>query len=821
MDTLKLSFFAIIVASQIVHQENLCKHCGQALINKNNSFCCHGCETVYNIINNSGLSDYYNYRAVEGNKEFKPALESNLTYEFYEDPEFLRENVTKLQNDLASINLFVYGVQCTACAWLIEKLPSFCPGIISAELNYATSVCKVVYDSKLCSPKTIAISLSRLGYAPEPYKQSSEDAHRKNQHRLLLLQLGVAGFCAGNTMIIAVSLYQGFFSGISNDFKVFLHWISFALTLPVILFSAQAFFKSAFAALKLRIPHIDLPIALGILAGFFYSLYNVIFGGEVYFDSICMLVFLLLIGRYVQNVAVERAYKGNNIESFLLPSFARIKTNDGQYIERYNKVAVKSDNILVKADEIIPVDGIVLEGLSSVSNAFLTGESTPISVQSGSAVFAGARNLDDQIIIEAECDFNDSRINRILAIVKSQSKNAGSKSSVINKLSGKFVITVILASSLCFALWLYLAGFKTALLNSMSLLIITCPCALGLAAPLVVARTIGTLAREKIFIKSNYFLEQILSCKTIYFDKTGTLTNGDFDIISQDYFTGLDPAQIFKIATAVESTQNHPIKKAFQKLGSDNEPTIFSSIQTHPGQGVSAILMDGTSVEIGSEKFMHQIGAEVGSEVQNIIQNHRTFFLTSIFIAFDKKIVGLYGIGDKLRDGIVELIKYLNLQGIQLKIISGDNSAVVKHVAGQLGIPEENALSELLPERKKTIVENDNSTTVMIGDGANDAPALKAATLSIGVGGSSEVNLLVADCFIGEPDSKKFLKTFTTAKGCHKIIKANILVSLSYNTLGASLAFLGLMNPLLAALLMPVSSLTVIAIAMYAKIESR
>ena len=793
---------------------NKCLHCGTATPDSFCEFCCTGCEQVYKILNQAGFEHYYSLKDLEEVKFEIPAEIKSNSYEYFNDLLFIEQHSKLYNKEYKQINLFLYGVQCAACVWLIDKLPSLCIGVLKADLNYSNSVVTIVYDDSKTSLQKIAQTLNNIGYPPEPYNPNEEELQSRNAIKLLLIQLGVAGFCAGNTMMIAISLYQGYFSGIAENYKTFLHWVSFFLCLPTVFFSAQPFFKSALVSLRFKQIHIDFPISLGILIGFIYSFVNTVLNyNEVYYDSICMLIFLLLIGRFLQKKGIERAYKTANLENLILPTYARVKNASGEFVESYLKTVKKDDLVKVLAGEKIAVDSTVIKGSSAVDNSFLTGESLPIDIYKGSVVFAGAINLNSEIITKANGSFYESRISKIISLIKTSVSDKSTVSSSVNKLSSYFVVCVLLLASACFLYWSMIADIKTAIMNSISLLIVTCPCALGLAAPLVIARSVGQLARKEIFVRNSEFFDRLLSAKNIYFDKTGTLTTGDFKIIKEFYEERVDKQDLLEKISILEKTSSHPIKNAF--ITNSNSEIKLISKENIDTQGIEGVFSDDTRLTVGSLKLFNDRKINFPTE---IIESYKSKNLSIVLVALENKFVACFAVGDKVREGMSQLVAKLNSYGKEVNILSGDNFEVVHKVGEDIDIAFENLFAEKTPEEKTEIIKN-KQFNCMIGDGANDAPALKASDVSIGVGGSSEVNLLVADSFIRNFSSNNLLLLFDTASRVKKAIIINIIFSLLYNILGAGLAFMGYLNPLYAAILMPISSFTVILLALNFKIK--
>ena len=796
--------------NKLSSENKLCQHCGNYVGNQQSDFCCSGCLQVYQILKSSGLTNYYKIRELSNVDQVNPVNLSDETFEYFNDFKFQQEFVFQKQENIESGLLYIKGVHCAACQWLLNRLPEFCAGVLRSELNYSNSQLNMTIDNNQTSWQQVARFINKIGYYPE-LLQSKKNEQQKNDRKLLLLQIGVAGFSAGNTMMIAVSLYQGLFSGIAEPYRNFLHWVSLILTLPTMIFSAEHFFKKSFAMLKIRQPHLDLPISIGILLGFIYSVYATITGKDyVYFDTICMLIFLILTARYLQRLAVEKVQEKMNIDQFRLPTYARLILND-QLKETFIKSVKRGDLCLVKPNEIIPVDGEVKEGSSQVDNSFLTGESLPIRVSKGINVYAGSKNLENDLIINTSSELNEFRISKIFNSLGQVGHKSHKFTAKIDYISRGFVWVVCSLAVINFIIWIFIRDFEIALQHTIALLIITCPCALGMSAPLIIAKAVSQLATKEIFIKNLDFFDILNRCKNYFFDKTGTLTDGQFKIVDSYFKDTQKKEALLKKILILETNTQHPIKDAFFNFYKNIdiiENFNLMQFEVVAGLGINGVFSDNEKIFIGSRKFISNNGVVIEKEILDQIDSYIKEGHSIVLASNDQNLLAYFILGDEIRSNANKLIQFLNKEKKEVFILSGDNQSSVQKVADKLNIA--NFYSQKLPEEKADFIEKQKNLSVMVGDGFNDALALQKADIGIGVAGGSEVNMLVSDCYINSFSIEKLQNLILNTNKILKFINYNILFSLIYNVIGASLAVLGYINPLVAAILMPISSFIII-----------
>ncbi len=771
-------------------------------------FCCAGCEVAYAILQDMDP------RLLEEIAEAKTAGPSELTYEEMDHPRFLELYAHQLDSGLNRIRLHLEGIHCASCVFVIEKLPEFLPGVINARVNLTTATLDCFWNPDAVALSEITRTLDRLGYRPHPAQPNETERLYRLENRKHLICLGIAGACAGNVMLIAFALYAGMFTGMSAEHLNLFRWTSAGLALVSIFWPGQIFFRGALLAIKTRVPHIDLPVALGITIGGIAGLVNSIRGsGEIYFDSLTVLIFLLLVGRYIQFRQQHHALSQLSLLKNITPRHARLVTGT-EVLTVPIEVLQAEDEVEVRAGDVIPADGVILSGDSSVDESILTGESRPRRVLTGGEVTAGTLNLTSPLRMQVQSVGEQTRIGRLMNLVELGVSSKLPLIELANRIAGVFVVTVILLSLLCLGLW-WSSGAKVAVANAISLLIATCPCALGLATPLALAVAQGKAAKRSILINSGDAVEKLARPGFLWLDKTGTLTTGKMQV---QFWQG-DQSRFREIAT-LEQQVVHPIATAIlgyieqQSGGALTDLPIPEDAQARPGKGISGTV-NGHQLLIGTEALLTSEGCRVSTESQQSIADCRAQGLTTVLIAVDGELTAVCGIGDSLRPDSHATLEHLKAAGWSIGILSGDHGEIVNPIARQLDIDPEFVHAGVLPEEKLQIIQQSTpqGLTVMVGDGVNDSAALAAASVGIAVHGGAEASLQVADVYLNRPGLSPLRELIDGARMTNQVIIRNLLISLAYNLLAAGLALGGLINPLIAAVLMPISSLTVLVLS--------
>ena len=799
-----------------VRPQVTCSHCGlpvpKGLVepDRDEQFCCSGCEIAFQLIKSNNLDHFYAIRDRE-TTDRNPVGKINETYRVFDDPTYADQFYHDLPNGLRSVELYLEGIHCSACMWLIEKLPQITPGVVDTRLDFVRAMVRVVWNPEQTELSRVAHTLASLGYQPHPVRDAARRTMRQREDRKQLIRMGVAGAAAGNTMLLAFALYAGLFTGIESQFETLFRWASMLFGVIALAWPGSVFFRGAWAALSTRTPHMDLPIALGLSVGGVVGIVNTVTGhGEVYFDSLTVLVFLLLVGRWIQHRRQRSANDAVELLYSLIPLSAR-RVDDDQVTEVPIDALEIDDLVEVRAGDSVPADGVVESGDSKIDESLLTGESVPKSVSSGDNVYAGTTNQAAMLRLRVQAKGGQTRVGRLMDAVERASESKPVIVQTADLLSGWFVliVTAIALTTFGVCIVMYPNATHIAADRAVALLIVACPCALGLATPLAIAVAMGRAAKRSILIKGGHILESLSKPGTMWLDKTGTITDNQPSLV--DWY---GDEEIKPIVAAIEAHASHPIAKALTAALPNKDEAATDVIQ-HPDGGIEGTVHD-KQVIIGSTHFMTTRAVTRASTMDHAIQSCIDRNLTPVQVSVDGRVVAVAGIGHSIRPDAQSSINALRERGWRLGILSGDHPHLVERVADELGIDPDMTFGGITPEGKQAILkkyQSGKSTTVMVGDGINDSAALAQATVGIAVHGGAEVSLAAADVYIGNPGLTPIVELVHASDRSMKTIRRNIVASLGYNVAAVTLAAFGLINPLVAAILMPISSFTVLSIS--------
>jgi len=791
-------------------EEVTCAHCGlpvpAGLVEPGAElqFCCNGCRLAYRVIHDAGLDGYYGLRE-RFDATAEPAHTTGRAYRELDDPTFQELYVRRTASGLATIDLYLEGVHCAACVWLVEKVPVVVPGVAEVRLDMGRSLARVTWDPEHVPLSRVARFLDSIGYPPHPYRGVAAQEMARRQDRALLLRIAVAGAVAGNVMLMAVALYGGRFHGMALQYRDLFRWVSLILTLPSVLWCAQVFYVGTLGALRTRSLHMDIPITLGIWASFLHGAWNTFRGtGEVYFDSVTALIFLLLVGRYLQRRQQRAAADATLLLFSLTPSSAR--RVEGDEIHEVAVESLKPGHVVeLLPGDSVPADGVVLSGESTLDRSLLTGESRPEPVGPGDPVHAGTVNLGSPLRVEVRAVGEDTRLGRLMQLVEEASRRRAPVVALADRLSGYFVAGVLGLAALTLAVWLVLDPAH-AVDHTVALLIVSCPCALGLATPLAVSAAIGRAARRGILIKGGDALEPLARPSRMILDKTGTVTEGRMALVGW-----WGPEELKPLVAAAEARSSHPVALALAEAVPEAERPAGVTVEQTTGGGLRATVA-GVELLIGSPAFVEQATGPLPPEVAEAVRETAARGLTPVVAAASGVASAVAGLGDPIRPDSAGAVAGLVRRGWRVELLSGDHPEVVRAVAAQVGLDPALARGGATPEDKVRAVEEATAegAVVMVGDGVNDAAALAVATVGIGVHGGAEAALAAADVYLREPGLTPLLHLVEGARRTMIVIRRNLAFSLAYNAVAMSLAIAGLMSPLLAAVLMPASSIIVV-----------
>jgi len=792
-----------------------CYHCDLPVPDKLNLFvtiegkaqpmCCHGCQAVAQAIVDAGLPDFYKHRTSHAptGQELVPDFIQKTTV--YDNPAIQKRFVRYEDEHIREAALILEGITCAACVWLNERHLRTLPGVIDVQVNYSTHRARVRWDESRIHLSDILQAVSRIGYIAHPYDPARQQEVLDRERKQQLRRIGVAGVLGMQVMMLSIALYAGAWYGMEPEFKLLFYWINLILTTPILLYAAQPFFKSAWRDVRHGQAGMDVPVALGISLAFVGSLWTTLSGnhGHVYYDSIAMFVFFLLTGRYFELVARQRSAQAAESLVHLVPSMA---TRLGAAGEELVLVAdlVVGDRVLIRPGENIPADGTILEGHSSVDESLLTGESYPLTKKPGQVVIAGTVNIDNPLKMQVDKIGVDTVLSHILRLLERAQTEKPALTQLADRVASWFVLSVLLLALGVAVYWWYVNP-EAWLAITLSVLVVTCPCALSLATPTAIIAATSTLTRAGLLTTRGHALESLARATHFVFDKTGTLTDGRLRLLDTHTFADLSPADCLQYAVALERQSEHPIARALVEACSKAEMSA-TEVTNYPGAGMQGEIA-GKRYFVGTPAFIStQTGLKVNVEHEGN---------TLVLFADAQTIYGAFLFADEIRAGARELVESLQEQGKSVSLLSGDHALAAQRVAKAVGI--ENVGYALSPTDKLQAVKSlqeKGEIVAMIGDGVNDAPVLAQAQVSIAMGGGTQVARASADMILLTEQLPNLLIGINTARQTLKIIRQNVAWAIGYNLLALPAAAVGWVAPWMAAIGMSFSSLLVVANAL-------
>ena len=774
--------------------------------------CCKGCEAVAQAIVNGGLGDYYKYRTATAPTARDVVPEFLRQTAVYDHPEVQKSFVRVEDGQVREAALILEGITCAACVWLNERHLARLPGVLAVHINYATHRARVKWDDRRIHLSDILQAVSRIGYLAHPFDPGRHQLQLENDRRRLLRRLGVAGVLGMQVMTISVALYVGDWSGMEATFRRFFHWIGLILTLPVLLYSAQTFFRSAWRDLRHGRAGMDVPVSLGISTAFVASLWTTVTGtGAVYYDSVCMFVFFLLTGRYFELAAHKRASEASEALVQAAPATAtRLVTRGGQTEEETVAVAElqPGDRVRIRPGEPVPADGAVLEGRSSVDESLLTGESLPVTKMPGQTLVGGSINVESPLVARVEKTGPDTILSSILRLLDRAVAEKPRLAQVADRIAAGFVAAVLLlAAAVAFYWWRQ--GSSLWLSATIAVLVVTCPCALSLATPAALTAATGRLTRLGLLTTRGHALETLARATHFIFDKTGTLTHGRLQLRDTRTFSAMSGAECLVYAAALERHSEHPIARAL--LAAARPPPATDVVNT-PGGGIRGII-NGDNYFLGTPAYLEEhtgLGVDPA-----MLRELRSRGDTVVLLAGKDKLLAAFALGDELRPGARDLMADLRRQGIHVMLLTGDHETAARRVAEKLDIAD--VAWDLRPADKLERVralQRRGAVVAMVGDGVNDAPVLAAAQVSIAMGGGTAVAAASADMILLSRQLPHLADGLAVARRTLNVIRQNLAWAVIYNLLAIPAAAAGYIMPWLAALGMSASSLLVVANAL-------
>ena len=805
---------------ELVAPDAPCAHCGlpvgrrPARTARGEACCCTGCAVVRDALASAGLSATYDRLRTLAPSTRPPerpqAPEALALAEL--DREAFVASLDQTASGERAVTLFLDGVHCAACVWLVERLPFEVEGVSAARLDLPRARLSLTFDPDSVRLGDVARWLARFGYAVRPSRPASGEA--TEAERRLLVRLGVAWALAGNIMLVAFALYSGL-GAEGGALATAARWFSLALTVPAVGYGAAPFFQRAWASVRaaaraktVRHLHLDTPIALGIAVGAGQSAWATVTGrGEVWFDSVAVLIAALLTARWLQLRSRRLAGEASDRLLALVPRVARRVEADGSTaVVDLDDVRV-GDLVQIPAGEVVPVDGVVEVGTSRLDRAALTGEAQPEPVEVGTTVEAGTTNLQAPLRVRATAVGEATRVGRLLAWVERGEVRRAPVVLWADRLGGVFVLAVLALAAFTASLWLWLDPAQMPA-HVAALLVITCPCALGMATPLALTVASGRAARAGIFVKSDQAVQRLTEVDTVVLDKTGTLTEGRMELAE---WRGSEAA--LDLAAALEAHATHPIAEALVRARGVGPETV-SAIDAVAGQGVTGTV-GGSAVVIGRPDWVEARSAPLPPRWRDALAAWAEAGHTPVAVAIDGVPAAVLAVGDRLRPEAADLVRRLVAAGKDVQLLSGDDPRTVAAVARQLGVAD--ARGGVTPEAKRHAVaklQAEGRVVLMVGDGVNDAAALRQADVGAAVGGGTTAALVAADLFLTRRGVAPLLDALGGADQAMRTVRRLLALSLAYNAVGAAAAVAGLVTPLVAAAAMPISSLAVVGLAL-------
>lgn len=790
------------------NRADICHHCGlpipHGVVIKENYndgnllFCCHGCHGAFLIISGSGLDRFYKQR------DWPEAGFPEGVYNSNFDAAALLPYVISHAANRAEISFLVDGIRCATCVWLLERVLNKKEGVEDIRVNYGSHRARIIYDPEVTAPETLFATISRLGYLPRPFSRNAIHEAAAREQKTLLIRFGTAAFLSMQLMGYSLALYAGYFQGIDSSIRQIIQYFAAAVTTPVVFYAGWPFFSGALRSLLNRAPNMDLLIALGVSTAYFYSLYSMLQGGEVYFDTAAMIVTFILLGRLFENSARNRSMSGIDKLLQLAPDMARMI--EGETIRPIQSINLKpGDQIQVLPGERVPVDSVVVAGQSEFDEATITGEALPICRSAGDQIASGSLNISSSITLRVTRIVAESFISRMNHLVEEAQNRKAPVQSLADRVASIFVPLVITLASATWGYWLLSgAGQTTAMLNAVAVLIVACPCALGLATPTAVLVATGQAALSGILFRGGDILEAVSRADTIAFDKTGTLTRGQPAITDIIPAAGISQQQLLTYAARAAAGSTHPLALAIMTRArvENNHVAPVNSIKTIPGRGLVA----------DSDNLRFRLGNRIFLQENNIsLPIQQQYANTETHLAVGSRYYGLFLFNDPLRNEASQTIQLLQKLGLRTVLLTGDRAEPTLQVTKQLGI--DSFQTAMQPADKAEWIGNEQKTghtIIMVGDGINDAPALAQADIGCAMAGGTDIALETSDLILTKPDLAKLYYAITLARRALSTIRQNLFWAFSYNLVAIPLAATGRLAPVWAAAAMATSSIIVI-----------
>lgn len=760
-------------------------------------FCCTGCQQVFLLLHSLKLEGFYEKLGARTLSPVNPVQTHDEAR--YTSPQFLQVFTTPLKNGLLEVALVLENIHCSACIWLIEHVLLKQKGIDSVQINYTTHRAYIVFDPQATTIANVLHAIASVGYQARVYDPNTQDKQARKEHERYYTALVVGLFSTMNVMWIAVADYAGYFFGIDAGMAFKLHMASWVLSTLTLVITGAPFLKGAFYGLRYGFLGMDLSVSVGALGVYFYSIYATFKGIEPYFESVSMIITLVFVSKFLElKVKIRANSVLDGLQSSLPVQVLVLREIEGVA----QRVLVSPEDIQVNervevlAGESVALDGILESAQACVSTQAINGENAPIELKRGDLLFSGYVNHADAFIYKTTTPFKSSFLSQMVQLVQKSFANKPKIQENADVLARHFSTMILGIALLSFLGWWFFSGAQKALVIAMSVVVVACPCAFALATPIALVLGINRAFYQGVLFKQTSSLELLAKATQVFLDKTGTLTSGVLSVQDQRVYAPYDPSLLL----ALLWHNTHPISQALSTF-------LQTEKQARPG-----VLLESIKQEAGGLEGIYQTHILHGGNLAYLqSKGIETAGIQGDFAySLDHKLLASFSLHARLKPDALESIEGLKQMGLGLEILSGDASAQVFEIAKQLGIACQAPLS---PQEKLNIVQTaiaQKQVVVMVGDGMNDAPSLAQSQVSICMHAGNDLSLVYSDVIVLNNRLTSMLKAFEIAKQSYKIVKQNLAISLLYNALLIPCAICGLVNPLVAALSMSLSSLLVV-----------
>ena len=753
-------------------------------------FCCNGCKTVYEIFSANDLSCYYDFEQSPG----ATPLDIAGKYDFLDNPTIVAKLLDFQEENTEIITLSIPHIHCSSCIWILENLQRLQTGINTSQVNFPEKKVRINYNPTLVTVKEIVYLLSSIGYEPYISLENYETGKEKID-RSLTYKLGVAFFCFGNIMLLSFPEYFEVEEYWLDQYRGFFRWLIFALSLPSFFYSASGYYVSAYKSIRSKMLNIDIPIALGIVVMFVRSTFDIIMDyGSGFFDSLCGLIFFMLLGKMFQIKTYSFLSFERDFKSYFPIAITRINSDASEESIPVFDIQ-KGDRLLIRNQELIPVDGILISEKSEIDYSFVTGEAIPIVKQSGDKIFAGGKQIGKVIEMEVLHSVSQSYLTQLWSNDVFQKKVEQKHKTITDAISRYFTPILLLIAFAGWGYWIFFDA-NTAFNVFTAVLIVACPCALALTAPFTMGNVLRIMGKQKFYLKNALVIEQLAKVDTIVFDKTGTITtNKKSNISYQGIELSIEEQALIK---SVLRASNHPLSRMLYDFLPETKREKVILFEEIPGKGIQAKIFD-RQIQIGSASFVGKIQEEGLQQ-------------TAVHIRIDEVYCGHYIFNNEYRTGLEDLFQLLNKK-YEIKILSGDNEGERPTLEKLLPNGVELVFNQKPDEKLAFIkqLQEQGKNVMMVGDGLNDAGALAQSNVGISISENVNVFSPACDAILDASEFFKLNYFLNLSKDAIKTIKMSFGLSLLYNVVGLSFAITGNLLPLVAAIIMPLSTITIVS----------